>query len=151
MTTARSGRTAALTPAPKRLSDGSAGCAANRSFRAPQGGGNLRALLADRGGMQFVIIARDGTDPEAQARRQAVRPAHLEGIRPFVERGNILVGGAILNELSNMVGSVLMADFPTREELDAWLAGDPYVTDGVWQEVEVQPYRAAVGAWLPTG
>jgi uncharacterized protein YciI len=116
------------------------------------GGGNLRALLADRGGgMQFVIMARDGTDPEAQARRQAVRPAHLEGIRPFVERGNILVGGAILDELGNMVGSVLMADFPTREELDAWLTGDPYVTDGVWQEVEVQPYRAAVGAWLPTG
>jgi hypothetical protein len=25
--------------------------------------------------MRFVIIARDGTDPEAQARRQAVRPA----------------------------------------------------------------------------
>ena len=99
--------------------------------------------------MQFVIIARDGTDPEAQARRQAVRPAHLEGIRPFVERGNILVGGAILDEVGNMVGSVLMADFPTRERLDAWLTGDPYVTDGVWHEVEVQPYRAAVGAWLP--
>jgi uncharacterized protein YciI len=101
--------------------------------------------------MQFVIIARDGTDPQAPTRRQAVRPAHLEGIRPFVERGNILVGGAILDEVGTMVGSVLMADFPTREELDAWLAGDPYVTDGVWLDVEVQPYRAAVGTWLPTG
>lgn len=101
--------------------------------------------------MQFVIIARDGTDPQAPTRRQAVRPAHLEGIRPFVERGNILVGGAILDEAGTMVGSVLMADFPTREELDAWLAGDPYVTDGVWLDVEVQPYRAAVGTWLPTG
>lgn len=115
--------------------------------------GNLPALLADRRGlgMQFVVIARDGTDPEAPARRQAVRPAHLEGIRPFVEQGNILVGGAILDEVGDMVGWVVMADFPTREELDAWLTGDPYVTDGVWQEVEVQPYRAAVGAWLPTG
>jgi uncharacterized protein YciI len=100
--------------------------------------------------MQFVIIARDGTDPEAPTRRQAVRPAHLESIRPFVERGNLLIGGAILNELGNMVGSVLMADFPTREELDAWLAGDPYVTHGVWKEIEVQLYRAAVGAWLHT-
>jgi hypothetical protein len=36
--------------------------------------------------MQFVIIARDGIDPEALTRRQALRPAHLEGIRPFVER-----------------------------------------------------------------
>jgi hypothetical protein len=101
--------------------------------------------------MQFVIMARDGTDSEAQARRQAARPAHLEGIQRFVERGNILVGGAILDELGNMVGSVLMAEFPTREELDAWLRRDPYVTDGVWQEVEIQPYQAAVGAWLPTG
>jgi hypothetical protein len=49
-----------------------------------------------------------------------------------------------------MVGSVLVADFPTREELDAWLTRDPYVTDGVWKEVEVQPYRAAVGAWIRT-
>jgi len=100
--------------------------------------------------MQFVIIARDDTDPEAPTRRQAVRPAHLEGIRPFVERGNILIGGAILNEVGTMIGSMLVADFPTREELEAWLTGDPYVTDGVWHEVEVQPYRAAVGAWLPT-
>ena len=98
--------------------------------------------------MQFVIIARDGTDPEAQTRRQAVRPAHLEGIRRYVEQGNILIGGAILDEVGNMVGSVLVADFPTREELDAWLTGDPYVTGGVWKEVEVQPYRAAVGAWI---
>jgi uncharacterized protein len=49
-----------------------------------------------------------------------------------------------------MVGSVLVADFSTREELDAWLTRDPYVTDGVWKEVEVQPYRAAVGAWIRT-
>ena len=100
--------------------------------------------------MQFVIIARDGPDPEAPTRRQAVRPAHLEGIRPFVERGNILIGGPILDEVGNMIGSVLVADFPTREELDAWLTGDPYVTQGVWKEVEVQLYRAAVGTWLHT-
>ena len=26
---------------------------------------------------------------------------------------------------------------------------DPYVTDGVWREVEVTPFRTAVGAWQP--
>jgi uncharacterized protein len=75
--------------------------------------------------MQFVIIARDGTDPEARTRRQAIRPAHLEGIRWFVERGNILIGGAILDEVGNMVGSVLVADFSTREELDALAHSGP--------------------------
>ena len=42
-----------------------------------------------------------------------------------------------------------MADFPSREELDAWLDHDPYVTGGVWQQVEVAPFRVAVGSWMP--
>jgi uncharacterized protein YciI len=99
--------------------------------------------------MQFVIIARDGTDAEAPARRQAVRPTHLEAIRPFVERGHVPLGGAILDDEGTMTGSVLIVDFPTRQELDAWLSADPYVTNGVWKDIEVHPYRAAVGAWLP--
>jgi uncharacterized protein YciI len=48
-----------------------------------------------------------------------------------------------------MVGSVMVVDFPTREELDAWLRTDPYVASGVWEQIEVHPYRAAVGSWLP--
>jgi uncharacterized protein YciI len=48
-----------------------------------------------------------------------------------------------------MIGSVVLADFPSREEFDEWLAGDPYVTGEVWQDIEVRPYRPAVGAWLP--
>ena len=48
-----------------------------------------------------------------------------------------------------MVGSVVLTDFATREELDGWIAEDPYVTGGVWQEVEIRDFRPAVGAWLP--
>ena len=99
--------------------------------------------------MRFVVIARDGSDPEAKDRRAAARPAHLERTAPYVESGQVLLGGAILDEADDMVGSVVLADFTTREELDEWLAGDPYVTGGVWQEIEIQPYRPAVGAWFP--
>jgi uncharacterized protein YciI len=95
---------------------------------------------------QFLILAHDGSDPEAPARRQAARPAHLEGIGPRVERGEIVAGGAILDDDGRMVGSAVIADFPSRAELDAWLAADPYVTQGVWQRVEVKPYRLAVMA-----
>ena len=27
---------------------------------------------------------------------------------------------------------------------------DPYVTEGVWQEIEIAPFRAAVGSLLPS-
>jgi uncharacterized protein len=97
--------------------------------------------------MQFLVIARDGTDEGALERRQQTRPTHLAEIGPLVESGNVLVGGAILSDAGDMIGSMLLVEFPGREDVDAWIAQDPYVTDGVWQDVEVHPFRTAVGAW----
>ena len=99
--------------------------------------------------MQFVVVARDGNDDDAIERRKRVRPTHLAAIAPLVEDGHVLVGGAILNDDGDMVGSMLLVEFPDRNGLDAWLERDPYVTGGVWKEVEVRPFRAAVGAWQP--
>ena len=101
--------------------------------------------------MRHVVIARDGTDEDAKARRLRFRPEHLRQIEPRVDRGEILIGGAILDEGGDMVGSVLLVDFESRDELDAWLEVDPYVTGGVWVDIEVKPYRPAVGAWMPPG
>ncbi|MET4700643.1 uncharacterized protein YciI [Constrictibacter sp. MBR-5] len=95
--------------------------------------------------MQFLVTAYDGTDPEAPARRQAVREAHLVGARRMTEEGRILIGGAILDDAGGMIGSCCIVDFATRAELDEWLRTDPYVTGGVWQKIEVVPFRAAVG------
>lgn len=99
--------------------------------------------------MQFLVIAKDGTDEDALERRMRTRPAHLAGIGPLVDSGNVLVGGAILSGSGDMVGSMLLVEFPDRADVDAWLARDPYVTDEVWQQVEVHPFRTAVGAWQP--
>jgi uncharacterized protein YciI len=93
--------------------------------------------------MQFLIIAHDGKDPGALERRMAVREAHLANVRPLKAKGHILIGGAILDEGGRMIGSTVIADYPDRAALDAWLQNDPYVTGGVWQEIEVRPFRAA--------
>ena len=93
---------------------------------------------------QFLILAYDGTDKDAPARRRAARPAHFEGIKPMVERGELRAAGAILDDSGKMIGSVVMADFPDRAALDAWLARDPYSQHGVWQKIEVMPFRMAV-------
>ena len=99
--------------------------------------------------MEFLVVARDGSDDEALERRKRTRPTHLASIAPLVEGGNVLVGGAILNESGDMVGSMLLVDFPDRSDVDAWLAADPYVTAGVWLDIEVTPFRTAVGVWQP--
>jgi uncharacterized protein YciI len=99
--------------------------------------------------MQFLVTAKDGTDDDAVERRKRVRPTHLEAIAPLVEDGHVLVGGAILNDDGDMIGSMLLVEFPDRSGVDAWLERDPYVTGDVWRDIDVRPFRAAVGSWQP--
>ena len=94
--------------------------------------------------MQFLVLAYDGTDKDAKARRAAVRPAHFAGIKPMVERGELRAAGAILDEAGEMIGSVVLAEFPGRVELEAWLSHEPYVSEGVWQKIEIKPFRLAL-------
>lgn len=94
--------------------------------------------------MQFLITAYDGKDDEAQARRAAARPAHIDGAKSLKDAGNILIGGAILDDEGNMIGSSMVVEFEDREALDQWLHNDPYVTEGVWQDITVSPFRTAV-------
>jgi uncharacterized protein YciI len=94
--------------------------------------------------MQFLVIAKDGTDAEAPARRQAVREQHLAGARRMAEEAVIIAGGAILDADGRMVGSTVIYEVPDRATLDAVIAADPYVTGGVWRDIEIRPFRVAV-------
>ena len=94
--------------------------------------------------MQFLVVAYDGKDKDAKNRRAAARPSHLAGAQELKEAGNIIVGAAILDENEEMIGSTLCVEFESRADLDEWLANDPYVTEGVWKDIAVQPIRLAV-------
>ena len=92
--------------------------------------------------MLFVLVAYDGTDEGAPARRQAARPAHLEGVGCLSAAGNLKVGGALLDDDGKMIGSMMILDYPSEEALRAeFLATEPYVTEGVWQEIRIHPFR----------
>ena len=91
--------------------------------------------------MQYLVIAYDGTDSEAQDRRLSVREPHLENVKAMKETGTFIHGGAILDDRDQMIGSVLFVEFDSREALDEWLKTDPYVTGGVWIAIDVKPIR----------
>jgi uncharacterized protein len=54
--------------------------------------------------MLYLVIAKDGTDSDAPARRQAVRAEHLEKVKPAVDSGFLLLGGALLSKRRRGVG-----------------------------------------------
>ena len=93
--------------------------------------------------MQFLLIAYDGTDPEAPERRLKVREEHLEKIGRLKRDGECLFGGAILDDGGKMIGSMIVYDFPDRQSLDARLKDEPYITEGVWKKIEIHPFRLA--------
>jgi uncharacterized protein len=99
--------------------------------------------------MLFLILGRDGTDAEAQNRRKTHRPAHLERGSTLIERGDLLYGGAMLDPAGNMIGSVMIVNFPSQEKIDEWLKDEPFINGGVWQKVEVHPFRP--GPWFQDG
>jgi uncharacterized protein YciI len=91
--------------------------------------------------MQFMVIAYDGTDDKALERRMAAREAHLAGIVKMKEEGKAVYGVAILNDREQMIGSVLVVDYPTRADVDTWLKTEAYVVGDVWRKIEVLPAR----------
>ena len=84
--------------------------------------------------MQFLIKAYDGEG--MLQKRMEVRPSHLEGMKALGRR--IICAGGLLDEEGKMKGSALVLEFPDREALDAYLANEPYVTEGVWQKIDVE-------------
>jgi uncharacterized protein len=94
--------------------------------------------------MLYLVIAKDGTDADAPARRQAVRERHLEGARALAERGVVQVGGALLDAEGGMIGSALLVEAADEAEVRSLLDADVYAREGVWRSYEVYPFRRAV-------
>ena len=84
--------------------------------------------------MNYLVIGRDGKD--AAERRQAQRQAHLDGVVKMKAEGKVLYAVAMLEE-GKMVGSVMVFDFATPEELESWRSTEPYVKGNVWETVEI--------------
>lgn len=94
--------------------------------------------------MIFLVLAHDGRDAEALERRLAVREAHLKGLAPAVESGRLQVGGALLDDEGRMIGSMLVVEAESRQDLDDFLKADIYSRHGVWRRFEVYPFKRAV-------
>jgi uncharacterized protein YciI len=88
--------------------------------------------------MLFVIIGHDG--PNGAALRPTVRPAHLENLQPLVASGRVIVGGPF----TDGSGSLIVADFENEAAARAFADSDPYVTQGVFERVEIKPFRKVV-------
>jgi uncharacterized protein YciI len=95
--------------------------------------------------MWYAII---GTDNENSLdARKSARPAHLARLQQLQDEGRMLLAGpfpAIDAEdpgPAGFSGSLIVAEFASLADAQAWAAADPYIAAGVYRETSVKPFR----------
>ena len=95
--------------------------------------------------MLYAIVAEDV--PGTLGKRLEARPAHLERLKALHAEGRLVLAGpnpAIDAQdpgPAGFTGSIIVAEFASREAAIAWAADDPYAAAGVYAKVAVKPFR----------
>lgn len=92
----------------------------------------------------FLVVVHDANDGGALDRRNATRPAHFARIVPSIESGQIIMGGGMLNDEGEMVGSAFFGNFESREAAQQWCDTDPYAQNRVWSKFDITEMKIVV-------
>ncbi|MEQ1661532.1 MAG: YciI family protein [Thiobacillus sp.] len=100
--------------------------------------------------MFYVIVGQDVSDSLAQ--RMAARPAHLERLNALQAAGRLLLAGPFPAIDGNdpgaagFTGSLIVAEFKSLADAQAWADADPYVAAGVYADISVKPFKKVLPA-----
>lgn len=95
--------------------------------------------------MYYLIFGEDA--PNSLESRLSVRPAHLARLEALNAEGRLLLAGpcpAIDSPTPGPAGfsaSLIVAEFPSLPEAEAWAKADPYVAAGVYTNVTIKPFN----------
>lgn len=92
----------------------------------------------------FIMICLDGKDTED------LRRDHMFGHLDHIEKYNDLyrVAGPLKSDDGDFYGSFFMVVAENEEEARSIVAGDPYVTCGLFETISVYPFIPACGQWM---
>ncbi len=87
----------------------------------------------------FHFIGLD--KPGGLQTRMHVRPEHLEYAKTYVR-----LGGPILDERGDPMGSAMIIEAENLEAAKAKLDNDPYTKAGLFETTTLRPWRMSIGA-----
>ena len=94
-----------------------------------------------------MLYAITGTDaPDSLPGRRAARAAHLARVAQLRDQGRLVLAGPHPRldtsdpGKAGYSGSLIVAEFASLADAEAWAASDPYLAAGVWAETNVKPF-----------
>ena len=94
--------------------------------------------------MWYAIISEDIEN--SLPLRKLHRPAHLERLQQLDASNRLLIAGphpaidSATPDAAGFSGSLVVAEFASLLEAQAWADQDPYLLNGVYQSVTVKPF-----------
>lgn len=95
--------------------------------------------------MLYAIISEDVKN--SLPKRLSARPKHLERLVALQEQGRLILAGPhpVIDSQdpgeAGFSGSLVVAEFDSLSEANAWAEADPYVEAGVYSHVCVKPFK----------
>jgi len=95
--------------------------------------------------MLYAILSEDVKD--SLEKRKAARPDHLARLEKLRDEGRLVLAGphpAVDAEDpadAGFTGSLVVAEFDSLAEAQAWADADPYMIAGVYTRVTVKPFK----------
>lgn len=90
----------------------------------------------------FHAIDRTGT----AELRQHLRTDHRASIRRLDPQCRCILGGPLLDSSGAMTGTALVFEAESVAAVRAFMGDDPYVVEGLFERVEIWPWRIGLGA-----
>ena len=100
--------------------------------------------------MLYMIYSEDVEN--SLEKRMSVREHHIARLKDMQQQGRLIIAGpcpAIDSEdpgQSGFTGSLLVLEFDSLEQAQAWADEDPYIAAGVYKNVTVKPYKKVLPA-----
>lgn len=98
--------------------------------------------------MWYAIISEDHED--SLEKRLATRPDHAARLKALSAEGRLLIAGphpaidSLEPGAAGFTGSLVVAEFSSLENAQAWADEDPYIAAGVYRKVTVKPFDKAL-------
>ena len=95
--------------------------------------------------MYYAIISED--IEHSLEKRMSARPAHLERLNKLADQERLMLAGPhpAIDSMdpgeAGFSGSLVIAEFDSLEQAEAWAEADPYVAAGVYAKVTVKPFK----------
>jgi len=98
--------------------------------------------------MWYSIYATDFKN--SLGKRLANRPKHLKRLKYLLDEGRLLLAGPLpaidsINPGPNgFSGSLIVAEFDSLTDAKKWADDDPFILCGVYEKIEVKPFKKSL-------